>query len=379
MKKTLVALAALASVSAFAQSSVTLDGYMDRGYVVTNNTNTAKSSKAVGSNAGTTTIGIKVTQDLGAGLKANVSISTDWADAGGLVQDGSAASTTPTASGSFGNSQNFINLQSATFGTIALGNINNEVLTAVTGVAGPAFSTGVGSAYSSAWSVHNGFGTGVVGANTQVTTTAQGATGAGVRGIRQVNTVKYTSPNVAGFVVNYGETPLNDQGSAGTGDTVGAKDYSLRYTNGPLDVIYAGLKYTVGANAPANGSLTAGSDITHTTLGASYQVLPVLKLHAGLSTSKSNGLTTNIDTKSTQYGVTYNVTPVIDAMFQVAKADDRGTGNFDRKMTGFGVDYKFSKTTRAYLRYDSLNLDSAHAASSGSEIKRTAVGLSTSF
>ena len=378
MKKTLVALAALASVSAFAQTTVTIDGYMDRGYMVTNNTNTAKSSKTVGSQAGTTTIGVKVTQDLGNGLKANVAISTDWADAGGLTQDG-ANGTNATALGSFGNSQNFINLQSATFGTIALGNINNEVLTAVTGVAGPAFSTGVGSAYSSAWSVHNGFGSGIVGGNNQVTTTAQGATGAGVRGIRQVNTVKYTSPSFAGFVVNYGETPMNDQGTAGSGDTVGTKDYSLRYTNGPLDVIYAGLKYQVGANAPANGSLIAGSDATHTTLGASYQVLPVLKLHAGFSASKSNGLTTNIDTKSTQYGVTYNVTPMIDVLFQMAKADDRGTGNFDRKMTGLGVDYKFTKTTRAYLRYDSLNLDTAHTASSGSEIKRTAVGLSTTF
>ena len=50
----------------------------------------------------------------------------------------------------------------------------------------------------------------------------------------------------------------------------------------------------------------------------------------------------------------------------------------DRKMTGLGVNYNLSKTTRAYVRYDNLNYNTA-ASASGSNIKRTAIGVSTSF
>jgi len=56
MKKTLVALAALAATSAFAQSSVSITGYFDRGYIRTDNSNNAKDAKGIGSNAGTTAI-----------------------------------------------------------------------------------------------------------------------------------------------------------------------------------------------------------------------------------------------------------------------------------------------------------------------------------
>jgi predicted porin len=69
----------------------------------------------------------------------------------------------------------------------------------------------------------------------------------------------------------------------------------------------------------------------------------------------------------------------IDVMAQTAKVDDKNAVNFDRKMTGIGANYNMSKTARAYLRYDKLNYDASHAASSGSEVKRTAIGISKSF
>jgi len=171
MKKTLVALAALAATSAFAQ--VTLTGYMDRAYTITDSTLNTADSKTIGSNAGTTGIVIAASEDLGGGMRAGASIATDWAEAGGLTQDGSNTSTAtantatgniPTANGSFGNAQSFLFIQDAKLGTLRMGNVNNEVLTAVTGVGSP-FSTGVGSAYSSAFSVHDGYGTGTSGRN----------------------------------------------------------------------------------------------------------------------------------------------------------------------------------------------------------------------
>jgi predicted porin len=379
MKKTLVALAALASVSAFAQSSVTLDGYFDRAVTVANNTNSAKSTKGLSSAAGTTTVGIKGVEDLGNGLKAGFWISTDWADLAGTNQD----TTTPVASsiqtGGFANSQSFIELVSAQAGTIRLGSVNNEILTNATSVAGPAFSTGIGSSYSSSFSTGNGIGTGTSGSGgiavqqAAITSTAN----AGARGIRQANTVKYISPKFYNVTVAFGQAAQNDQGSAGTGDTVGVTDSSIRYTNGPVDVMYTTLKYAVGANTATNGGLTAGSSTEQSLLGAAYQVLPTLKLHAGFGETKSS--TNTFKGKSTQYGVTYNVTPMIDVLAQVAKFDDTSTTNVDRKLTGLGVNYNFTKTTRAYLRYDSINYGSNVATALGSELKRTAIGVSKSF
>jgi predicted porin len=376
MKKTLVALAALAATSAFAQTSVTMDGYFDRAYTIVNNTNTAKSTRGLGSQAGTTTVGIKGSEDLGGGLKVGFWISTDWADMAGANQDATATTASSIQTGGFANSQNFLELVDAKMGTLRVGNVNNEILTATTGVASPAFSTGIGSSYSSSFSTHNGIGTGTVGSVGFATQVALGADKAGVRGIRQSNTVKYISPNFSGVTFAYGASAKNDQGQGGTGDTVGMTDMSVRYATGPLDVMYASIKYEVGSLAPTNGALTAGATNTNTILGASYQVMPALKVHFGSGKSSASA-TTIANSTSTQYGVTY-VMGKIDVMAQMAKVDDKNTTAYDRKMTGLGVNYNFSKTARAYLRYDSINYNTA-LASSGSEIKRTAVGISKSF
>ena len=48
-------------------------------------------------------------------------------------------------------------------------------------------------------------------------------------------------------------------------------------------------------------------------------------------------------------------------------------------MTGLGVNYNFSKTARAYVRYDSIDYGSNQTATAGSKQTRTAVGVSKSF
>lgn len=387
MKKTLVALAALASVSAFAQSSVTIDGYIDRGFAVTNNTNNAKDLKAVSSNAGTTTIGIKGVEDLGGGMKVGFSVNTDWADVGGLTQDGTEIATASTTylsasgnvvgqSGAFANSQSFLEFVS-NFGTIRLGSPNNDILTNAISIASPAFSTGIGSAYSSSWSTHNGLGTGTTGSGGIVTAVAASATGAGARGIRQANTVKYISPAMNGVQVSYTNAEPNSNSGTSTIDTVGVTEMTVRYTNGPLDVMYNSLEYKVGSGtAPLNGGLTLGTSSRHTLLGGSYQVTPALKLHAGSGASTASSASI-ADGTSTQMGVTYNMGQ-FTILAQTAKFNDKSTNNYDRKMTGLGVDYNLSKTSRVYYRMDNLNL-STNAAASGSQISRAAIGVSRSF
>jgi predicted porin len=364
---------------------------MDRAYTAVNNTNDKKDAKTISSSAGTTGVLFVATEDLGGGLKVGASIATDWAEAGGLTQDGAsstyaagtAGGNIPAAGGSFGNAQSFLFIEDAKLGTLRLGNVNNEVLTATTGVGAP-FSTGVGSAYSSSWSVHNGYGSGATNRNNQVVNGAASATNGGVRGIRQVNTVKYVSPKIMNAVtVSLGQALKNDNGAtvgaASETSTVGVTDMSIRYQAGPLDVMYASLKYDVGSNsAPLNGSLTAGSTNTHTITAITYTVMPTLKLHAGSGNSKASD-TALANSSSTQFGATYTM-GAFDIMAQTAKVDNKNTTAYDRKMTGLGVNYNFSKTTRAYVRYDNLKLnDGAATAVAGDSIKRTAIGVSQSF
>ena len=424
MKKSLIALAALAVVSAAsAQSTLTFGGYIDRAYTTVNNTNDAKDQKAVSSAAGTTTVIISGSEDLGGGLKVGFWINTDWSEAAGQTQDKTVVTTVPTSAGAasaaalpltttsvatvsagtsgFANSQSYLELVSAQAGSLRLGSPNNEILTAVTSVASPAFSTGIGSAYSSSFSIHNGMGTGTTGNGNVVGLVKVAADGAGARGIRQSNTIKYISPNFSGFSVAYGMNQKNANTGASDLDTVGITDLSLNYVNGPATVMFAQAKYKAGnfAVAPVNGDLQANTSSTMSILGASYQVLPALKLHAGIGKSTSSGLatTTNVttytsagvasasatskydaNTSSYQVGVTYTLTPQIVLMAQIAKVNDKAATNFDRKLVGLGADYNFSKTARAYVRYDSLNYNT-NVASSGSEIKRTAIGVSKSF
>jgi len=423
MKKTLVALAALASVSAFAQSSVTLSGYFDRGYTATNNTNDLRDAKTFSSSAGTTTIIISGSEDLGGGLKAGFLVATDWSELGGQSQDG----TVPVGGVSgFGNSQSYIDLASATNGTLRLGAPNSEVLVGVTSVASPAFSTGVGSAYSSNFSIHNGYGNGNSGSNNIFANSVIGSgiaaigTNVGARQIRQGNTIKYISPKFNGIGGTYSKVFKVDSGNTvaqsstltnnqASSDVVGVTEWSLNYANGPLSAMYAVTKVSVGQNgsyALANNSTSGGSQLyansstSMSILGASYQVLPVLKLHAGVGASTNtnqsavaatlntgvatgaslvSGTGTVANTSSYQFGATYDLNSSIVVMAQSAKVDDKSSTNTDRTMLGLGVDYKFSKTSRAYVRYDSINFASNLAASTGTAQKRTAVGISTAF
>ena len=357
---------------------MSITGYFDRGYTTTNNTNNLKDAKGIGSSAGTTAIKFNVTQDLGNGLKASFLSETNPADLGGITQDATTTDVT-TQSGGFNNGESFLALAGG-FGEVKLGSVNNELLTAATGVAAPGLSTGVGSSYSSGWSMFNGVGTGTVGKVGIVAAGDIGATGVGVRGIRQANTIKYVSPAFNGFKFAYGAAGKVNNQSTTTADAAGFTDMSLRYTNGPLDVMYASLKIDTNETATANTQVgtnvaAAGAKYTHNLLAATY-TLGAFKLHAGTGGSKSD-TDANVKTKGTVYGVTYTM-GAWDLMANMAKADDQGTQNKDRKMTGLGVNYNFSKTVRAYARYDSLNYDKA-TASSGSEVKRTAVGMSVTF
>jgi len=377
---------------------VVIDGYFDRGYTVTDNNNNAKDLKAVSSSAGTTTFGIKVREDLGGGLSVGGQVNTDWADIGAATQ---ASGMGTAQSSGFANSQSFVDV-TGSFGVVRFGTPNNFTLTNATAVAAPAFSTGIGSTYSSNFSIANGVGTGVTGlggvaylsTNTAATLTAAAAGTTGARAIRIANTIQYSSPAFSGFSVHLGYTPKNNNvdtaGLAGLGNTVGVTEAALRYTNGPIDAMLTSIKYSVGSNGTATDVIKATTNpatfsantlagnltSTQNLLGATYAVLPNLKLHAGYGTfSSSDDLSKG---NSTQIGATYTM-GAWDILGQVAKVNDKSALNFDRKMTGLGVNYNLSKTARLYARYDNLNWASSQAEYAGSKQTRYALGVSKSF
>lgn len=370
-------------MSAFAQSSVVLDGYIDRGYISTSNSLAAKNSKLIGSNAGTTTFGIKVREELSNDTSVGMSVNTDWADVAGISQDAATVQNTTAQAGGFANSQSFADLTSKSMGTLRLGSPNNFTLTNVTGVASPSFSTGIGSAYSSGYSIANGIGTGTTGSagianvSTNVTT-ANAVANAGQRAIRIANTVQYSSPSMSGASVHYGKSFKNNNNSTlSTVDTVGVTEYALRYTNGPIDAMYTSIKYDTPTLDTLNTTV-ANITSTQNLLGASYAIMPNLKLHAGTGTFNSTSDT--YKGTSSQMGVTYT-TGSITVMGQTSSVDSKSTTNMDRKMTGIGADYALSKTARAYYRYDSINYNTnqATATTDGTTQKRSAIGFSKSY
>jgi predicted porin len=389
MKKTLVALAALASVSAFAQTSVVIDGFIDRGYQSENSTLDTADLKTIGSHSGTTTVGIKVNEDLGAGLSAGLSVNTDWRELGGATQANAVANA--QASG-FANSQSFLHITSKDFGTIRLGAPNNFTLTNATAVATPAFSTGVGSQYSGRYSMLSGLGTGTDGRAGTVDAAATGTTAnyATARAIRIGNTAQYSSPAFNGMSVHLGYTQANNNvTAASTGNnTVGVTETALRYTNGPIDAMYSTIKYNIGSNgvtqylqgSSASVAMSADTNLTQSStqslMGVAYQVMPNLKLNLGSGTfSSSAGLYAG---KSMNYGGTYTM-GAMDFMLLMSTTNDTTTTNVDRKMTGLGFNYNLSKQTRAYIRTDNMNYNSNGTAAAGTAVKRTAFGVSKSF
>jgi predicted porin len=439
MKKTLIALAAIAAVSS-AMADVSITGYVDRGLTNVNNTNAQKNLTTVGSSAGTTGVFIKGSESLTGGLNAMFSVETDFADNGGTTQ---STYTPPSGQyAGFANGEVFVGLASKSFGSFKFGAPNSFMLDAVVNVGSPSYGTGVGSAYSqTAFSIFNGYGTGgsatapanIVTAQTQPGTLKQAqapgvalsTVNAGVRDIRLANTIQFQSPDFSGFKIGIGFTPQNNNvtgynaytsATAATtsntytdvGNTVGATEYNLRYTNASmgLDAVYDTIKYTVGSNnvgtinagvasAPGNAAtnynsvvggiseLAQNETIVHNYTAVSYAVMPTLTLNAGYGTTTSGD--NAYASRGTQFGATYTMGQW-DLMGMTAQVTDSGPNtttaanatSANRSLQSVGANYNFSKTTRAYARYETVSYNTA-TSFTGSQQTRYALGLSIKF
>ena len=194
MKKSLIALAALASTAAFAQSSVTVYGKIDQGFARSIGSSVTEVKEASGSR-----LGFRGTEDLGGGLKANFQIEHRFSP------------DTGAANANFWNGRSIVGLQ-GDFGRVDIGRDYTA-----------AFWTALSA---------DVFGWDGVANNVA-------ATGTGNMPVRFGNVVSYTSPSLSGFTV---------QASMALKETAAKNGSSLRlaYANGPISASVATEKSTTG-------------------------------------------------------------------------------------------------------------------------------------
>ena len=206
MKKTLIALAAVAATgAAFAQSSVTVYGKVDLGVARNIGSDVTVMQQAAGSR-----LGFRGTEDLGGGLKANFQIEHRFAPDTGAQSNAN----------SFWTGRSILGLQGG-FGRVDLGRDY-----------GAAFWTALAG---------DVFGYDGVAANGAIA-------GAGNNTVRFDNAISYTTPNMAGLTAQL-TVALKEAGAKN------GTSFRLAYANGPIGASLAtekgmaGQKYTgVGAS-----------------------------------------------------------------------------------------------------------------------------------
>jgi predicted porin len=406
MKKTLVAIAALAAFGAQAQSSVQLDGIVDAGYQSINYKGNSVGGFG-GNGSSTSQLNVRGTEDLGGGLKASFRVETDWnmvsnkANTGFVNATNTSATATSIAApvtlanansggGTFGNGEIRVGL-AGSFGEFHIGAPNNFSLDA--NLAGQSFGTAIGSGFRG------------------VTRTDSGTMAASA--VRFDNAIKYITPTISGVTGGFYYVKKNAAPTGGTAATsstisqaydfttnVGAFDYagvqelSVKYANGPLNAIFVNQK----TDAVDIAGLTGAAGFTKrnlNTLGVNYTMGAVTGyLHNQTFKAETSAGVTAAETSFTALGAKY-VTGSHTFMAQTGSYKFKATNSTtaatialvgkDSKLTAVGYDYNLSKTSAVYARYESIN-DEAGAITKvptidGADTKRTrtALGLRVAF
>lgn len=306
MKKTLLALAVLASFAgvASAQTSVTVYGLVDAG--ITSETGGAGGSVlklATGVQSGNR-LGFKGTEDLGGGLKANFQL-----------EEGFNLDTGTGRQGALFGRQAYVGL-SGNFGAVNLGRQYNPFFVSLDAI--------------------DPFGTGLTGATTNLMNSSS---------VRTNNAITYSTPgNLGGF---------NASVLYGLGEVVGDRslnrtiDASVGYANGPVAVTFA---YD-------NVNVTATNTSKLALLGGTFDFGPV-KAHAAVESEKDD---VGTDFRDYMVGLSAPVGAGTILASYIKKTDKSASGNFGSKQLAIGYTYAMSKRTNLYTSYGRIRNDSAAA------------------
>jgi len=344
MKKTLVALAALAVVgAASAQSTVTIYGRLDAGY--SNNTTTTTTVAGVSTDAkanginnnglATSYWGMRGSEDLGGGLRANFNLETDVGIDTGAVGAGFNRISTLGVSGNFGS--------------VMVGRFYTPLF--LTTLASDVF--GAGGAYTV-----NLF----------------------PDAIRSSDAFWYTTPNMGGFsaTLMLGRNDNSAPAVAGTPPSVdattGVTGLSASYAAGPL--------YVGGALSKTESTTGAvKAENTGSALSATYD-FGAAKLFAGHIRGKTTAdLTISTFTEQTETNLGLSV-PMGAATFMLAygrNTKDVTTAGVMVGQTGTdvvaGVTYDLSKRTALYFKTGRVNSFDNTTALVGTKTSITSLGM----
>ncbi len=361
MKKTLVAIAALAAVSSFAQSSVTLYGVGDVWLGQSSSgIGAAKVSNMVLNSGGLngSRFGLRGSEDLGGGLKAEFQFENGFgldtgvttnSNSGVLTGAAGAQSKTPAApAGSavaiFGR-QAFIGLNGG-FGNLRLGrqySSYDEIRGGTDALGHTSFSATAGAG---AWDT--------VGANYT---------------FRVNNMIRYETPNMSGLTANV-SFGLGENKTAALGaDSLTA--FKVQYANGPVMV---GLGYQ-SEKAVRPSPVPGDFKLNHTLIAGSYD-FGAAKINAGFNTSKWTG--SNKD-QEMQVGVTVPLGAVSVALgYGTSKNSTAGVTNAKGNTVGLQALYSLSKRTTAYAGLQNTKVENGAGAATA-KTNVTAVGMRHTF
>ena len=389
-------------MSAFAQVSIV--GGLDAGPRISN-IRGAGITQVVANNTYTSNVTFLINEDLGGGLSANGrwEIDINPTQTAAMTQGSPASPDNPNAANYMGNGYSFVGMTSSSLGTLNFGTINTATLDA-NGIGNP-FGTALGSGYKSL---------------------AIGAT-------RYQQALEYITPSMSGFSVK-GLVAFKDDKQnlasttsvpAATGQQTGngrdgVTEVSLKYSQGPLNVIYSKLDvtsyYTQSMGTTTNcsayaqamatvalgnaaGSLgnscTDGNTYAVSTLAANYKTgnttvygwYQTQKQSAQTQTVSSTTLAAvqaTLDRQALGVAAKYQSTPTLafsagyrqikrgnetytstgsqvpgSGISAITVAANQVAGGANNKTTlmAFGADYDLSKRTAVYFRYETIKDD----------------------
>ncbi len=336
MKKTLVALAALAATASFAQSSVTLYGTMDASFASQTSdgvTTTGQRDSGISSSVW----GLRGSEDLGGGLRAIFNAESDVNTATG--QNSLNGNGAPTAA--FTGTAGTANTQTGAYtpaGTVAVSGGTTDTMfrrAANVGIAGNFGEVTLGRRISP--NIANSQALSVMGGNSVGTTNqqVQGTTAS----FFTKNAITYVSPSLAGFVVTLQSGLVGDSATLQTdGSKYATTAGSIAYANGPLS---AGL-----ATQTINDA--AGARAQTNTSGRVSYALGAVTVGLGSQSSKNAADVTNT---SNVYSVAYKANDSLTVGGTYIASDIGGS------LTNLQARYSLSKRTTVYLQAASAQAD----------------------
>ncbi len=321
--------------AAQAQSSVTLYGVIDTSITYVHHQSGGDNGWSMGSgNLSGSRWGLKGQEDLGGGLATIFQLENGFNSANGQLGQGSRM---------FGR-QAFVGLESKQFGTVTLGRQYDPLVDLVQGITADNY---FGSVFATAGDVDNYDNSS-----------------------RTNNSIKYLSPNYAGFQVEGMYSLGGVAGKTGSGQTWSV---AAAYNNGPLGVAagYYKADNTNGVRTPTasgggwnstsdgtfNGPINMGyqtaKSINIARVAAQYTI-GAFTVGAGYSNAqyKSDGFSTFGSTEKYNTGqgfVNYQLTPAMLLGLGYSYTKSSGDTSAKYHQVSLGADYSLSKRTDVYL------------------------------